>query len=62
MYVCMYVCMSRVVQCLQYNLTHLLGLSSWYDRFGVLGLCRPGVEEGLKSLGSFALKDLELLK
>ena len=58
----MYVCMSRVVQCLQYNLTHLLGLSSWYDRFGVLGLCRPGVEEGLKSLGSFALKDLELLK
>lgn len=44
-----------------YHLNDLTGMAKWYERFGILGLKEPLVEDCIKVLGCFMLKIQELL-
>ena len=54
--------LQSVTEALLYHLTELLGMSKWYDHFGVLGFAESTIQEALKSLGSLMLKTQELVQ
>ena len=54
--------LQAVTETLQYHMTELLGISKWYDRFGVLGFSESTIQEALSNLGSLMSKTQELVR
>ncbi|XP_013403134.1 anaphase-promoting complex subunit 4-like [Lingula anatina] len=52
--------LQSVTQALIYHLNEIAGMASWYDRFGLLGLSSPSVQEAVQMAGAFMLKAVEL--
>ncbi|ESO93065.1 hypothetical protein LOTGIDRAFT_232820 [Lottia gigantea] len=49
-----------VGQSIVYHLDEFRGMSSWYEKFGILGLEQTALQEAVKTAGSFMLKTCEL--
>ncbi|XP_033633134.1 anaphase-promoting complex subunit 4-like [Asterias rubens] len=47
---------------LVYHLSELKGMSLWYDKYGVIGLSPPAIQDAIGAVGSFMLKASELLQ
>eukprot|EP00794_Sanderia_malayensis_P006349 gene6349-7076_t len=44
-----------------FELSELLGMARWYEKYGILGLCEVTVQDCLQFLGSFMLKIREII-
>ena len=52
--------LQSVAQAFVYHLSEVKGMSRWYEKFGILGLSTPTVNDALKAAGSFMLKAIEI--
>lgn len=49
-----------VSQAILYHLSDLRGMSTWYEKFGVLGMNTQKIQEAVTAVGSFVLKTSEI--